>query len=263
VTSKPGGVVGASVCEDSAHAGQDFTNGGAAPGTTVGVTPPFLFSLHSPRIGSMSIALADLQKQHRSCTACVDAGYIADAHPVFSGNAKQKVLVVGQAPGPVEIDQTRPFAGRAGMQLMRWFSQAGFGDEAAVRERVYFTSMTTCFPGRNRAGNGDRRPSAREVQLCSHWLEELLELLNPRLIIPVGTLSLSRFMPGCKLDDVVGDAFDIAGVKVSPARPPTPTLLPLPHPSGQSRWLNDPARIAKLNVALRSLHDFGVRLRVV
>jgi uracil-DNA glycosylase family 4 len=211
----------------------------------------------------MSEALADLQKQHRACTACVDAGYIAEAHPVFSGNAKQKVLVVGQAPGPVEIDQTRPFAGRAGMQLMRWFSQAGFGDEATVRERVYFTSMTTCFPGRNRSGNGDRRPSAREVQLCAHWLNVVLELLTPQLIIPVGTLSLARFMPGCKLDDVVGYAFDTSGVRISADQPATPTLVPLPHPSGQSRWLNDPQRVAKLNRALESLRAFGVRLRVI
>jgi uracil-DNA glycosylase len=208
-------------------------------------------------------ALAELQDQHWRCTACVDAGYLAQAHPVFSGNAKQKVLVVGQAPGPVEIDQTRPFAGRAGMQLMRWFAKAGFGDEATVRERVYFTSMTTCFPGRNRAGNGDRRPSAREVQLCARWLDGVLELLSPKLIIPVGTLSLSRFMPGCKLDDVVGNAFDNAGVKVSPEQLAAPTLLPLPHPSGQSRWLNDPKRVAKLDQGLRALHGFGVRLRVV
>ena len=211
----------------------------------------------------MSDGLAELQTQHRHCTACVDAGFIAAAHPVFSGNAKQKVLVVGQAPGPVEIDQTRPFAGRAGMQLMRWFAKAGFGDEVTVRERVYFTSMTTCFPGRNRSGDGDRRPSAREVKLCSHWLDGVLELLSPGLIISVGTLSLSRFMPGSKLDDVVGNAFDTAGLKVSPGRLATPTLLPLPHPSGQSRWLNDPKRVAKLDQALEALHGFGVRLRVV
>ena len=211
----------------------------------------------------MTSALAALQAQQRACTACVEAGYIAQAHPIFSGHAGQKVLVVGQAPGPVEVDETRPFAGRAGMQLMRWFAKAGFGEEATVRERVYFTSMTTCFPGRNGAGNGDRRPSAREVKLCSHWLDSVLELLRPNLIIPVGTLSLARFMPQRKLDEVVGYAFDAQGIRVTPAQPSEPTLLPLPHPSGASRWLNDPERVDKLNQALVTLHDFGVRLRVV
>jgi uracil-DNA glycosylase family 4 len=214
-------------------------------------------------VSDVTEALAALQTDHRACTLCVDAGYIAEAHPVFSGHAGQKVLVVGQAPGPVEIDRTRPFAGRAGRQLMRWFAAAGFGEEAAVRDRVYFTSMTTCFPGRNRDGSGDRRPSAGEVKLCAPWLEGVLALLRPGLIIPVGTLSLSRFLPGRKLDEVVGYAFDGGGTRTVPGDPARPVLLPLPHPSGQSRWLNDPERVDKLNQALETLHDFGVHLRVV
>ena len=194
---------------------------------------------------SQQLLLEDLQRRHRACTACVKAGFIERAHPVFSGQLAQRFLVVGQAPGPVEVDQTRPFAGRAGKQLMRWFAQAGFGDEGDVRRNVYFTSMTTCFPGRNRSGNGDRRPSAHEVALCSHWLDELLGLLKPRVLIPVGTLSLARFMPGKRLDDVVGRSFSAAAM----------TLVPLPHPSGQSRWLNDPGRVKLLNAGLGKLSE--------
>ena len=197
--------------------------------------------------------LAALQAAHRSCHRCVDAGFLARAHPVFSGRAAQRILLVGQAPGPVEEDQTRPFAGRAGRQLMRWLQRAGFADEQDVRGRVYMSAMTTCFPGRRPGGAGDRRPSPAEVVLCAPWLDSLLEILQPRVILPVGSLALSRFLPGRRLDGVVGSAFLADGTVLSRAPRRPPILVPLPHPSGQSRWLNEPARLALLDRALATL----------
>ena len=239
--------------------------------------------------GSGAATLQTLQEAQRRCTRCVDAGHLAASKPVFSGDAGQRILLVGQAPGPVENDCTRPFAGRAGRQLMRWFERGGFAGEADVRTRVYMTSMTTCFPGRTPDGRGDRRPSSREVALCSGWLDAVLALLAPRLVMPIGSLALARFLPGHRLDDAVGRLFDASGGAVEDAsggvvedasggavedasggadesgrelRPdlpwplsPLPMLLPLPHPSGQSRWLNDPSRVRQLENALSRLPD--------
>ena len=145
-------------------------------------------------------AITAIQRDHRACVRCVDAGYLPRAHPVFSGAAGQRIMLVGQAPGPVEDDVDRPFAGRAGAQLMRWFTQAGFAGEDEVRDRVFMTSMTTCFPGRLPSNAGDRRPSAAEVALCSGWLDAYIELLRPALIICIGGLAHSRFLPGRRLD---------------------------------------------------------------
>jgi uracil-DNA glycosylase family 4 len=197
--------------------------------------------------------VATVQRRHRDCRRCVEAGWLARAHPVFSGHAGQRILLVGQAPGPVEDDVTRPFAGRAGRQLMRWMVRAGFESEADFRSRVFMTSMTTCFPGRLRGARGDRRPTAREVALCSGWLDSYLTLLRPRLVICVGTLSQARFLPGLRLDDSVGRAWTAAGLAVDGTPTSAPALLPLPHPSGQSRWLNEPARVLLLDEALRRL----------
>jgi len=203
--------------------------------------------------GVRDITLAELQAQHRSCRRCVDAGLLSRAFPVFSGSAGQRILLVGQAPGPVETDTAKPFAGRAGRALMRWLVRAGFDDEGDVRTRVYMTSMTTCFPGRRENGSGDRPPTAREVALCSPWLDGVVSLLQPCLILPVGSLALRRFLPGRTLDSVVGRAFGPGGVPVGRHPGAAPVMLPLPHPSGQSRWLNDPARVAQLEQALRRL----------
>jgi len=199
-------------------------------------------------------SLHALQAAHRACTRCVDAGLLAAANPVFSGRPGQRILLVGQAPGPVENDGQRPFAGRAGRQLMRWFERGGFAGDADVRRRVYMTSMTTCFPGRTPDGRGDRRPSAREVALCAAWLDGDLARLRPRLVLPIGTLALSRFLPGMGLEAAVGRLFDASGADAE-AGHAAPLLLPPPHPSGQSRWLNDAAHIARLERALARLPE--------
>ncbi|HEY0410061.1 MAG TPA: uracil-DNA glycosylase family protein [Candidatus Dormibacteraeota bacterium] len=198
--------------------------------------------------------LAELVAAHRACTRCAGAGLIAAARPVFSGRAGQRIILVGQAPGPVEHDVTRPFAGRAGRELVRWMLRAGFRDEDDFRDRVWITSTTTCFPGRRPDGAGDRRPGPAEVALCAGWLDGVLRLLAPRLVIPVGSLALSRLLGGMRLDDAVGHAFDAAGARVEEASPAVARLfVPLPHPSGQSRWLNDPARRLRLEAALARL----------
>jgi len=199
-------------------------------------------------------SLPALQAAQRACTRCVAAGLLGAANPVFSGRPGQRILLVGQAPGPVENDGQRPFAGRAGRQLMRWFERGGFAGDADVRRRVYMTSMTTCFPGRTPDGRGDRRPSAAEVALCAGWLDGVLTLLRPRLVLPIGTLALARFLPGKGLEASVGRLFDASGAEAE-VGDGVPLLLPLPHPSGQSRWLNEAAHIARLEHALARLPD--------
>jgi uracil-DNA glycosylase family 4 len=208
-----------------------------------------------PKPAAEGRSLASLQPAQRACTRCAERGYIERAHPVFSGHAGQHVMLVGQAPGPVEHDQSRPFAGRAGRQLMRWLIRAGFNDEDDVRARIYMTAMTTCFPGRRPDGAGDRRPSAAEVALCAPWLDGVLARLRPRVIIPIGSLALERFLPGQRLDNVIGAAFTEVGERISAVPDEVPILVPLPHPSGQSRWLNDPARVVLLDQAIVRLHE--------
>lgn len=160
-------------------------------------------------------------------------------------------MLVGQAPGIVEQDVERPFAGRAGRQLVRWMERAGFRGDQDFRARVYITSTTTCFPGRRPDGSGDRRPTPAEVRLCAPWLDGALELLRPRLVITVGGLAAARLLGQARLEVLVGEAFDAAGERFEGSPGDRPRVcLPLPHPSGQSRWLNDPARTVLLDRAL-------------
>jgi uracil-DNA glycosylase family 4 len=178
----------------------------------------------------------------------VESGHIPEANPIFQGRPGRRLMLIGQAPGIVELGPRKPFAGRAGKELERWMQRAGFTNDDHFRSLTYITSVTKCFPGKARSGGGDRRPSSVEVAQCRPWLAGQLELVRPRLILLVGTLAIEQFLeylPGKSLDILVGRVFESRGG--------APLLVPLPHPSGASRWLNDHGNRAKLEQALELL----------
>jgi len=197
-------------------------------------------------------AVARLHRQIRACSRCVDAGYLPQAAPVLSGHADNRIMLIGQAPGAAEAVRRLPFQGRSGKILMGWLIRASFTSETQVRRQVYMTSITKCFPGKGNGG-GDRQPSRPEVDLCRSHLDRQLALLKPDLIILVGGLAHERFLPGRPLDALVGRLFDLSGREITGAARARPVLVPLPHPSGASRWLNAMENRALLDRALRRL----------
>ncbi len=194
-------------------------------------------------------ALAAHQAACRQCTVCADQGIIAAASPTFSGEWGAKFLLVGQAPGPVERESRKPFSGRAGKELDRWMIRAGFESAEQFRRATYIAALMRCFPGRNPRGTGDLRPPPRGVANCAHWLEAELSLLRPRVLILVGQMAIVRFLGAGSLESRVGERF---GTR--------PVMIPLPHPSGQSRWLNEAANRERLSRALAHISQLREEL---
>lgn len=172
------------------------------------------------------VALARLQARIRACTRCANAGYIETAQPIVAGSVRDRIMIVGQAPGAVEVVMGVPFAGRSGAVLRRWLAEAEIGED----ELPYRSAITKCFPGKASKGSGDRRPSPAEIELCAPWLEQEIALLRPDVILLVGTLAIERLWGKVPLDEAVGRS----------RRQGDALLIPLPHPSGASRWLNEP-----------------------
>ena len=167
------------------------------------------------------------QQDLKSCTRCPNM-----IQPVITGNAVHSaVMTVGQAPGIHEGRVGKPFGWTAGKTLFKWFASIGV-DEAHFRQHVYMAAVCRCFPGKNPKGSGDRVPDKQEIASCKNWLEKEYQLMQPRLIIPIGKLAISQYLSANKLSDVVGQQFVID----------TPLLqadvIPLPHPSGLSTWFN-------------------------
>jgi uracil-DNA glycosylase family 4 len=188
--------------------------------------------------------LEELQRACRACTRCVEDGTLPAAKPVVEGGPSAVFYLVGQAPGPVEDERQRPFMGRAGRELARWMLRAGFASEEEFRRLTYMAALVRCFPGRNAAGTGDRPPPPQAIRNCAPWQEAELKLLRPRLLILVGGMAIQRFLGPGPLEARVGRLF-----------PGSPPMLPLPHPSGTSRWLNAPANRERLDRALAILSE--------
>jgi uracil-DNA glycosylase len=181
-------------------------------------------------------SLAALQRDNRVCRACAEAGYPLASLPVLQGRPGQRAMIVGQAPGVVEGEERRPWRGRAGQTLRRWLELG----EDEFYATFYCVSVTRCYPGRHPSGRGDRPATPREIELCSFWLDWELRLLEPAVVVPVGGLAAKRVLGISRLGDCIGSRFDLGRA----------TVVPLPHPSGASAWLNSPANRERLSQAL-------------
>jgi uracil-DNA glycosylase len=155
-------------------------------------------------------------------------------------------MLVGQAPGQVEMSGGQPFAGRAGRTLFNWFGEIGL-DEATAREWLYIAAITRCYPGPHASGRGDRVPSLVERDACSDWLADELRIIRPSVIIPVGRLAIDRFLGPQSLDRVIGTEHSVGH------EGGTSTVIALPHPSGASSWIHGPGHRALLDKSLRHI----------
>ena len=167
--------------------------------------------------------------------------------PVTGAVTGARVMLVGQAPGPREMEQRRPFAFTAGRRLFAWFERLGVS-EPEFRERVHMCAVIRCFPGRDPKAGGDRVPSPEEIANCAAHLDREIALLAPRLVIAVGTLAAQALVANAQLKDVVGRVHRVTRAGR------TFDVVVLPHPSGRSTWTNKPENAALL---ARSLELIG------
>jgi uracil-DNA glycosylase len=192
-------------------------------------------------------SIASLQRDNRVCRACAEAGYPIESLPVVQPYTGQRAYIHGQAPGVIEGQERLPWRGRAGKTLRRWLEM----DEDDFYGTFYCASVTRCYPGRARSGSGDRTPTPIEQELCSFWREWELRLIRPQLILAVGGLSARRLLGITNLGDSIGRRLELDGA----------TAIPLPHPSGTSRWLNSPENRVQLAQALEVVREELARLR--
>jgi uracil-DNA glycosylase len=181
-------------------------------------------------------SLASLQRDCRRCRLCAEAGFPLESGPVFEGRAGQRAYILGQAPGVGEAVQEPKRGGRA-VRTSPGPIDLGQEEWAAA---FYCASVTRCDPGRAPSGRGDRTPTPRELALCRPWWEAELRLLEPSLVLAVGGLAVSALLGKGPLTERVGERFDLGAS----------TVVPLPHPSGASGWLNAPANRLRLERAL-------------
>ena len=95
-----------------------------------------------------------------------------------AGNADADLMFVGEAPGAEEDRQGLPFVGRAGYFLTELLEGIGL-----KREDVFINNVLCCRPP------GNRDPQPEEIDSCRPWLEQRIELIQPRVICTLGNFA--------------------------------------------------------------------------
>jgi uracil-DNA glycosylase len=129
------------------------------------------------------------------------------------GNPTADVVLVGEAPGASEDRTGRPFVGSAGKLLDRLLEEAGL-----KREDVFITNVVKARPP------GNRDPKANEVAHHLPWLEAQLEVLSPKLLVPLGRHALNRFAPDVKITETHGHMLERDGRALFPMFHPAAAL---------------------------------------
>lgn len=122
---------------------------------------------------------------------------LRESNLVFGeGNADSLVVFIGEAPGFHEDRLGRPFVGRAGQLLDRLIESVGW-----KRPDVYITNIVKRRPPEN------RDPLPEEIEAYKPYLARQIEILNPKIIVPLGRFSMNYFLPAAKISRDQGRVF--------------------------------------------------------
>jgi len=103
----------------------------------------------------------------------------------LNGTLNAKIMFIGEAPGRKGADRTRiPFSGdQSGVNFDRFRRSIGL-----TRKEIFITSAALCNPRTESGAN--RRPSKKEVANCSDFLRRTIELVDPRVVVTLGSVAL-------------------------------------------------------------------------
>ena len=175
-----------------------------------------------------------LAKQAAGCRLCPA---LADQPAILSsanGNLNAEIIFVAEAPG-------RFGAGRSGIPFHG--DKSGDNFETLLkhicltRAEVFITNAALCNPLEN--GN-NRRPKASEIKNCSPFLKETLNLINPQIVVTLGSVGLQA------LNLILETRYQLKENVAKPLTTPDFILFPLYHPSPRvTNWMRPLAQQKK------------------
>ena len=158
----------------------------------------------------MSTSLEIVHSEIMVCTKCELHKSRRIAVP-GEGPGDAKIMFVGEGPGQNEDEQGRPFVGAAGKFLNELLESIGL-----KRSDVFITNIVKCRPPNNRA------PRKGEIDACHPYLESQINLINPRIVCPLGTPAINT---------ILGDEYSATKTHGKPVKKGDRTILPLYHPA--------------------------------
>jgi uracil-DNA glycosylase family 4 len=177
--------------------------------TVPSASSPDIQEIHLPLEPSLAplsrLSLPELEAVAKQCTAC--RLHQGRTHVVFGvGNPHAELMFAGEAPGRDEDLQGEPFVGRAGQLLTRIIEAIGM-----KRQDVYIANVIKCRPPNN------RNPEADEIAHCEPYLIRQIALVQPRLIVALGTFAAQTLLQTkLPISQLRGRFHTYQGVKLMP-----------------------------------------------
>ena len=147
-----------------------------------------------------------------ACTKCLLHRGRTKAVP-GEGPADASIMFIGEGPGFHEDQQGRPFVGTAGRFLEELLASISLS-----REDVFITNVVKC------RAPGNRDPLPEEIESCKAFLDQQIELIQPRLIVTLGRFSMARAFPGARISRIHGQPRKISGIIYYPMYHPAAAL---------------------------------------
>jgi len=148
--------------------------------------------------------LLELKQTVSSCTKCQELACSRKNTVFGAGNAKARLVFVGEAPGFDEDRQGLPFVGRAGQLLTKMIEAIHM-----EREEVFICNVLKCRPP------GNRNPSPEEISNCEPYLWEQLKIIQPKLICALGKFAAQLLLKStATISQLRGEIHERNGFKI-------------------------------------------------
>lgn len=135
--------------------------------------------------GLKNKAFKELVNDAAGCTLCPAMCGRSAVLSELNGAPDARIMFIGEAPGRKGADRTRvPFSGdQSGTNLDRFLKSINL-----TRKEIFITSAALCNP-RSESG-ANRKPTQKELSNCSSFLRRTIELVDPRVIVTLGSVAL-------------------------------------------------------------------------
>ena len=120
-----------------------------------------------------------LETEIRNCTKC-DLAKTRNKVVTGDGNAFANIMLIGEGPGFDEDKTGKPFVGKSGQLLDKILEACNFKRDV----HLFISNIVKCRPPSNRV------PTDAEVKTCIPFLYKQIELVNPKIIVTLGSTSL-------------------------------------------------------------------------
>lgn len=155
----------------------------------------------------------ELEQACKNCTKCKLCSNRKNV-VIGKGNKNANIMFIGEGPGADEDVQGVPFVGKAGQLMDKAFQAIGI-----EKEEIYIANIVKCRPPNN------RNPEYEEADLCKEYLESQIKLVNPQIIVLLGSVALKNILgKEYGITASRGKWFEKYGIKILPTFHPAALL---------------------------------------